>query len=81
MNTNEASEGVLQLLTGLYTYIRSKLKRNYIYLRCVLFRNNCKTTGKLNRKTNLITPLKGQNHDIDDYRSEIFALKTIQNDS
>ena len=57
-------------------YIQSKLKGNYIYLRCVLFRNTCKATSKLNRETNLITPLKGHNHDVDEYRSEIFALKT-----
>ena len=45
-------------------YIQSKLKGNYIYLRCVLFRNTCKGTSKLNRDTNLITPLKGHNHDL-----------------
>ena len=56
-------------------YIQSKLKGNYTYLRCVIFRNTCKVTSKLNRETNLITPLKGHKHDVDEYRSEIFADK------
>ena len=57
-------------------YIQSKLKGNYIYLRCVLFRNTCKGTSKLNRETNLITPLKGHNHEVDEYKSEVYSLKT-----
>ena len=57
-------------------YIQSKLKGNYIYLRCVLFRNTCKGTSKLNRETNLITNLKGHNHDVDEYKSVVYSLKT-----
>ena len=50
-------------------YIQSKLKGNYIYLRCVLFRRKCKGTSKLNCETGLITPLGQHNHDVDEYRS------------
>ena len=59
-----------------YKYIQSKLKENYIYFRCVLFSNTCKGKSKLNRETNLITPLKGHNHDVDEYKSEVYSLKT-----
>ena len=32
--------------------------------------------SKLNRETNLITPLKGHNHLVDEYKSEVYSLKT-----
>ena len=57
-------------------YIQSKLKGNYIYLRCILFRSKCKGTSKLNCETGLITPLGQHNHDVDEYRSEVYHLKT-----
>ena len=54
---------------------QSKSKDNFVYLRCVFFRDGCKGTCKLNRESDLVTPLKLHNHNIDAYRNEIFALK------
>ena len=56
-------------------YIQSKSKDNFIYLTCVLFRDDCKGTCKLNRESDLVTPLKLHNHNNEACRNEIFALK------
>ena len=42
----------------------------------MLYLGGCEGTGKINRIRNLITPLKKQNHSVDDYKSEVFKLKT-----
>ena len=59
-----------------HKYIHSKIMEKYIYLKCTLFRECCKGFGKLNRERNLISPLNQHNHDIEDYKAEIFQLKT-----
>ena len=76
--TNEYKRSVGKVFTtsGGKKYILSKHKGNFIYLRHVLFRNTCKGTSILNCETNLITPLKGHNHDLAKYKSDIYDLKT-----
>ena len=39
------------------------------------FRSGCKSTGRLNRETDLITPLSQHDHNIGEYRSDVFNLK------
>ena len=56
--------------------MRSKISEEYIYLKCALFRVSCKGTGRLNKQTNLITPLHNHNHQLEDYKTDIFRLKT-----
>ena len=45
-------------------------------MKCAIFRSDCKWTAKLNGETNLITPLHEHDHDVEDYKSDIFNLKT-----
>ena len=42
----------------------------------MLFRSDCKGTSRLNIETNLITPLKQHNHNIEAYQTDIYQLKT-----
>ena len=32
--------------------------------------------GRLNKQTNLITPLRDQNHQLEDYKTNVYHLKT-----
>ena len=59
-----------------YKYINSKINEKYIYLKCTIFRSGCKGTGRLNRETDLITPLSQHDHNIEEYKSDVFDLKT-----
>ena len=59
-----------------YKYVQSKVTEKYIYLKCAIFRDGCKGTGKINLIRNLIAPMKEHNHSVDDYKSDIFKLKT-----
>ena len=59
-----------------HKYVRSKISEKYIYLKCGLFRDGCKGTGKLNNETNLITPLHTHNHQFEGYKSHVYQLKT-----
>ena len=69
-------EGKVFTTSDGHKYIRSKITEKYLYLKCALFRqNDCKGTGRLNRETNLITPLTQHHHSNEDYQSNIFDLK------
>ena len=46
-----------------------------MYLRCVLFRDGCKGTSKLNLETNLITSIHSHNHNVEKYKTEVYELK------
>ena len=63
-----------------HKYFQSKIMENqekYIYLRCALFKSvRCKATCKLSRESNLIIPLNPHNHDISEYKSAIYELKS-----
>ena len=59
-----------------YKYVQPKVTEKYIYLKCAIFRGGCKGSGKINLIRNLITPMKEHNHSVDDYKSDIFKLKT-----
>ena len=47
-----------------HKYIKSKSREGKAYLKCVLYRNGCKATAKLNLITNLIIPGANHNHSI-----------------
>lgn len=57
-----------------HKYYKSKVRDNNVYLRCVLFRNGCKATAKLNLVSNLITPGMNHNYSILEYQSDLFEL-------
>ena len=59
-----------------HKYIQSKPTDKYIFLKCAIFRTGCKGSSRINRETNLITPLRDHNHTVNDYMSEIFKLKS-----
>ena len=59
-----------------FKFISSKMNEKYRYLKCAMFRSGCKGTARLNRETNLITPLHEHDHDVEDYKSDVFNLKT-----
>ena len=57
-------------------YVQSKHMEKYIYLKCAIFRTGCRATSRLNRETNLITPLKNHDHSVDLYKTQVYQLKT-----
>ena len=59
-----------------HKYIQSKPTDKYIFLECAIFRTGCKGTRRINRETNLITPLRDLNHTVNDYMSDIFKPKS-----
>ena len=59
-----------------YKYFCHKSIENILYLRCVLFRKDCKGSAKLEKATNLIYPKSEHNHGLQDYRAEVYAIKT-----
>ena len=59
-----------------HNYCHSKITQDYIYLKCALFRSGCKGTSKLNRSRNLITPMNFHNHSVEEYKTEVYRLKT-----
>ena len=59
-----------------YKYFCHKSIENILYLRCVLFRKDCKGSAKLEKATNLIYPKSEHNHGLQDYRTEVYAIKT-----
>ena len=59
-----------------HNYVHSKMTEDYIYLKCAIFRTGCKGTSKLNRLRSLITPMKQHNHSVEDYKIDVFRLKT-----
>ena len=67
-----------QLVGKIYTtsdghkFINSKICEKLIYLKCAIFRSGCKGTGRLNRETDLITPLSQHNHNIEEYRPDVY---------
>ena len=58
-----------------YKYFCHKSKENILYLRCVLFRKDCKGSAKLEKATNLIYPKSEHNHGLQDYSAEYMQLK------
>ena len=70
-------EGKVFTTSDGHKYTRSKITEKYLYLKCAIFRQSgCKGTNRLNRETDLITPLTQHHHNNEDYQSNIFDLKT-----
>ena len=59
-----------------HNYCHSKITQDYIYLKCGLFRSGCKGTSKLICSRNLITPMKFHNHSVEEYKTEVYQLRT-----
>ena len=59
-----------------YKYFSNRKKSDCVYLKCVVFRNDCKVSPKLNTEVNLVYPKSVHNHEVDTYNSEFFALKS-----
>ena len=45
-------------------------------MKCVLFRQGCRATAKLNMSTNLITRMVNHNHTSSEYNSQSYKLKS-----
>ena len=70
-------EGKVFTTSDGHKYTRSKITEKYFCLKCALFRqSDCKGTSRLNRETDLITPLAQHHHSTEDYQSDIFGLRT-----
>ena len=52
-----------------FKYVKYKVEETRAYLRCVLWKNGCKRTGKLNLESDFIHPCSIHNHDNDAYES------------
>ena len=76
INTYKYQRGKIFTTTDNHKYIKYKVKENKAYMKCVLFRNGCKATAKLNLNTNLITPMINHNHTTSQYKSESYSLKS-----
>ena len=76
LNEYKRREGKVFSTTDGHKYIRSKMTEKYFYLKCALFKqNSCKGTSRLNRETDLITPLTQHNHNNEDYQTNLYDLK------
>ena len=77
-NTEEYRRGGGKTITTSdgYKYFSNRKKSDYVYLKCILFRNDCKGSAKLNTEVNLVYPKSAHNHEVDTYNSEVFALKS-----
>ena len=77
-NTEEYGRGGGKTITTSdgYKYFSNRKKSDSVYLKCVLFRNDCKGSAKLNTKVNLVYRRSVHNHEVDTYNSEVFALKS-----
>ena len=62
--------------TDEHKYLKCKVKQNKTYLKCVLFRDGCKATAKLDMDTNLISPIASHNHGLVEYKSASYELKS-----
>ena len=56
-------------------YTLSKDSERVSYLKCILFREACRSTAKLNKVTNMITLSAPHNHPNDNYHTDKFALR------
>ena len=68
--------GAVLTTTDGHKYLRCKVKENKTYLKCVLFRDGCKATAKLQMNTNLISPIAIHNHSLVEYKSKEYELKS-----
>ena len=59
-----------------FRYFSNRKKSDCIYLKCVLFRNGCKGTAKMNTELNLVYLKTEHNHEVGVYDSEVLALKS-----
>ena len=70
INTYKYQRGKIFTTTDNHKYLKYKVKENKAYMKCVLFRNGCKATAKLNLNTNLINPMINHDHTTSQYKSE-----------
>ena len=56
-------------------FLNSRPAASYINLKCVLFRKGCKGSAKLILDVNLLFPKSEHKHDVEEYKTDIFALK------
>ena len=68
--------GNVYTTTDGYKYTLSKERKSVAYLKCVLFREKCPSTAKLEMSINIITVICPHNHGIGNYHAEKFKLRT-----
>ena len=56
LGTYRRQSGQVLTTTDEHKYVKRKVTETTVYLRCALFRDECKVTSKLNKEINLKTP-------------------------
>ena len=68
--------GKVLTTTDGHKYLQCKVKENKTYLKCVLLRDGCKATAKLQMDTNLVSLIAIHNHSLVEYKSKAYELKS-----
>ena len=68
--------GNVYTTTDGYKYTLSKERKSVAYLKCILFREKCPSTAKLEFSINKITVICPHNHGVSNYHAEKFKLRT-----
>ena len=68
--------GNVYTTTDGYKYTLSKERKSVAYLKCILFREKCPSTAKLELSINKITVICPHNHGVSNYHAEKFKLRT-----
>ena len=67
--------GNVYTTTDGHKYTLSTDRESVAYLKCVLFREGCKSTAKLNKSAKTVAVMCTHNHDMEDYCTERFKLR------
>ena len=68
--------GKVLTTTDGHKYLQCKVKENKTDLKCVLLRDGCKATAKLQMDTDLISPIAIHNHSLMESNSKEYELKS-----
>ena len=69
------NRGLIYQTSEGHKYLVSRRKGDQIYLKCVLFRQGCKSTAKLIQECNLIRLQADHNHGVAHYNDDIYIMK------
>ncbi|KAI6658315.1 hypothetical protein LOD99_15584 [Oopsacas minuta] len=75
LNTYKQIRGSIYTTYDDHKYLTTKRKNSVAYLKCILFREACKTKPKLNQDLNKISLSRQRNHGLDHYNDDIYLRK------
>ena len=81
LNTYKQNRGSIYTTFDGHKYLVTKRKDTDIYLKCVLFRNGCKSKAKLNQDINKIILTSQHNQGLDMYNDDIYSMKKKCNEA